>query len=224
MTSQPLLVTVDGPPASGKSTAARALARALHVPFLSTGALYRAVAWLAVKRGVKMTNSGGVERIARNVKVTFGSSPDGPVRVIVQGREVTDELQSPEIARITSTHVASILGVRAAIVERSRRFFRKPGLVAEGRDCGSVIFPRAPYKFFLTASIAARARRRMMDMKQEGIRVSRGRLTADLTRREREERERKVGALAPQPDAWIVDNTGMDRRETVEIMLRRIRR
>jgi len=218
----PLLVTVDGPPASGKSTVARALARILKVPFLSTGALYRAVAWLALHRGARLTDQREIERIARTIRLSFSSSPRGPVRVFVSGREVTAELTLPEVARSASTHVAEILGVRAAIVERSRRFFRKPGLVCEGRDCGSVIFPRAPYKFFLTASVAARARRRMLDHRRGGVRISLARLTADLVRREREEKERKVGALLPQPDAWIVDNTRLDRGETLLRMLRRI--
>jgi cytidylate kinase len=220
----PLLVTVDGPPASGKSTAARALAKILRVPFLSTGALYRAVAWLAIHRGVKLTDERAVERIARTIPVTFGSSPAGPVRIFVSGCEVTGDLALPEVARVASSHVAEILGVRAAIVERSRRFFRKPGLVSEGRDCGSVIFPGAPYKFFLTASVEARARRRMIDHRRRGDRISLARLTSDLVRREREERARKVGALAPQPDAWIVDNTGLDPKATLARILRRIGR
>lgn len=219
----PLLVTIDGPAASGKTTITRKLAAALRVPYLYTGAMYRAVTWLAGRRGVRYDDERALERLAARLRIGFRTGGAGNVRVLVGGRDVTRELQDPEVARRTSASVASFGRVRKRLVERQRRFFRGRGLVAEGRDMGSVVFPEAPYKFYLTASFEERVARRMSDLAGAGVRARLADVRRDLRRRDREDLARPGGALFAQPDAWIVDNTRLKQEETIGVMLRRIR-
>jgi cytidylate kinase len=214
------IITVDGPPASGKSTLARRLAVRLRMPFLSTGALYRAVTWAARRRGLPLTDAGALARLARNLDIRCRLDRAARLTVAVGPQDVTAALDDPAIARETSTYVAAVPAVRSAVVERSRRMAGARGLVAEGRDCGSVIFPAADVKLFLTASLAARALRRSTDEGRSGRRVDRARVRRDLARREREERARPVGRLMATPDAWIIDNSGMTPGETLALALR----
>jgi cytidylate kinase len=185
--------------------------------------MYRAVTWLARERRIRLNDENAVSRVARTIRMSFRKGR-GCNRVLVEGRDVTRDLNDPEIARLTSACVASLRRVREALVERQRRFLDRRGLVAEGRDCGSVVFPNAPYKFYLTASLDERAARRKRDLAREGIVMSFSRIRRDLARREMEDKSRPMGALVVQPDAWIIDNTGIEQRETIRRMLRRIGR
>jgi len=222
MSARGPLVTVDGPAASGKSTAARRLALALGVPYLYTGALYRAVTWLALRRGIPLRDARRVAALARRLRFRTRLGRDGRARHFLGRLDVTGALASEEISRRTSAVTASHLEVRAAVVARSRRALTLRGLVAEGRDCGSVIFPAAPFKIFLTASVAERARRRWEELRRAGSRVALAVVRRDMARRDREDRERPVGAVRAEPDAWIVDNTGLRPEETLARMLRRV--
>jgi cytidylate kinase len=219
----PLLVVIDGPAGSGKSVITRRLAKALGVPFLYTGAMYRAVTLIALRRQVRLTDGPALVRIARSLDIRFRTGKDGRVRVLVGGRDATTALNHPDISRLTSGHVANEPKVREALVERQRRYMTGRGLVAEGRDCASVVFPRAPYKFYLTASFAERVRRRFADLRKAGVAVELKRIRLDMARRDREDRGRATGALKVMPDAWVVDNTRMRQEETIAAMLRRIR-
>ncbi len=221
---KPLLITMDGPAASGKSTIARKLAKALGLPYLYTGAMYRAVTWLALRRGIALDEERALARVAQRLKIRFRLLAKGAPRVFIEGTEVTRALQHPDISRLTSSHVAMFRRVREALVGRQRRFLTRRGLVAEGRDCGSVIFPDAPYKFYLTATREVRALRRRRDLARVGIRIPLMRIRRELARRDREDQTRPLGALLPQPDAWIIDNTHLEQRETIARMLRRIGR
>lgn len=212
------VITVDGPPASGKSTQARRLAVRLGIPFLSTGALYRAVAWAARRRSLPFTDAPALARLAGRLDVRCRLDRRAALRVVVDGVEATAALEEPAIARATSTYVAAVPAVRASIVRRARALAGPRGLVAEGRDCGSVIFPEAPVKFFLTASLDERAARRVADLARTGRRVSVREVRRDLARREREERNRPGAALRAMPDAWIIDNTGVSSAETLDRM------
>ena len=218
----PLLVVIDGPAGSGKSVITRRLAKALKVPFLYTGAMYRAVTLRAVRRGVRLTDGPALVRIARSLDIRFRTGVDGRVRVLVGGRDATAELNHPDISRLTSAHVANQVMVRRALVERQRRYLTGRGLVAEGRDCGSIVFPAAPYKFYLTASFAERVRRRYTDLRKAGVDVDLKRIRRDMARRDREDRGRATGALRVMPDAWVVDNTRLRQEQTIAAMLRRI--
>ena len=223
MSRLPLLITIDGPAASGKTTITRKLAEALRVPYLYTGSMYRAVTWLAGRRRVRYTDERGLARLASRLRIGFRTVRGGDVRVLVDGRDVTVALQDPAVARQTSASVASFPLVRKALVARQRRFFRGRGLVAEGRDMGSVVFPGAPYKFYLTASFEERVARRVTDLAEAGVRARRGDVERDLRRRDGEDAVRPGGALFAQPDAWIVDNSRLEQPQTIGVMLRRIR-
>lgn len=217
------LVVVDGPASSGKSTLARKMAWRLGLPFLSTGSLYRAVTWLAMKRGIKWGDSRALVRIARAVRPRFVMSHGGAkLKVMLEGRDILPELDHPDISRFTSAYTASDLAVRRVIVENSRKYLTPRGLVAEGRDCGSVIFPGATFKLFLTSDPAERARRRYGDLVKAGKRISLRRLVADMVRRDREDRTRKKGALVAVPEAWIIDNTNLVQEQTLRLLLRRV--
>ena len=216
-----VIVTVDGPAASGKSTAARNLAAALRLPFIGTGALYRAVALAALRRRGGVPSDAGLIRIARGMTVTFVPSRGRRgARVHIGGRDVTDELQLPEVARLASERVAGVPRVRDAVNAMARRLAAVRGAVAEGRDCGTVIFPDAPIKLFLTASVAERVRRRLLDLRQLGLQADPRKLARDIRRRDHTDATRPVGALRPAVDAWIVDTTG----QTPAAMHRRLLR
>jgi cytidylate kinase len=219
----PLLVVIDGPAGSGKSVLTRRLAKALGVPFLYTGAMYRAVTLMALRRRIRLTDGAGLVRIARSLDIRFREAADGKVRVCVGGADSTEALNHPDISRNTSAHIANQLAVRRALVERQRNYLAGRGLVAEGRDCASVVFPSAPFKFYLTAAFDERVRRRFTDLRKAGIAVRLSRIRKDMARRDREDRGRAAGALIVMPDAWIVDNTGLTQEQSLAAMLGRIR-
>jgi cytidylate kinase len=217
------LIVVDGPAASGKSTLARRLAEILGLPFISTGAMYRAVTLAAMRRRVRMTDKRALVRIARGLRLKFtGGKWPAPMKIMCEGRDISKEIEAPEISRNTSTYIANVPEVRVAIVEATRKHLTARGLVAEGRDCGSVIFPDAPWKFFMSSSFQSRAHRRYRDLRKAGHRVSLRSLLDDMERRDREDRTRPRGALLAMPDAWMVDNSNLEQAETLGLMLRRI--
>ena len=217
------LIVVDGPAASGKSTLARRLAEMLGIPFISTGAMYRAVTLSAMRHGIRMTDKRALVRIARGLRLKFtGGKWPAPMKIMCEGRDISREIEAPEISRNTSTYIANVPEVREAIVEATRNHLTKRGLVAEGRDCGSVIFPSAPWKFFMSSSFQARAKRRWVDLRKAGHRVSLKSLLDDMERRDREDRTRPKGALIAMPDAWMVDNSSLEQVQTLALMLRRI--
>lgn len=214
------VITLDGPAASGKSTAARDLAAALRLPFISTGALYRAVAIAALRAVGRVPTDGTLIRVAGRLRVAFVQPRRGRgTRVLVHGRDVTDELQRPEVADMASARVARIPRVRDAVNALARRLAKPRGAVAEGRDCGTVVFPDATAKFFVTATPAERARRRMRDFTALGLRPDLKALARDIERRDYADAHRPIGALKPAPDAWIVDTTGWTLAMTVRRLL-----
>jgi cytidylate kinase len=215
-----LLVTVDGPAASGKSTLARRLARSLRVPFLYTGGMYRALAWYARDRGADLSDRRLLAGLAARLPIAFRTGRGGGVRVAVAGRDVTEELMSPAISDLTSRHVAPVAEVRSALIARQRRFATPKGLVAEGRDCGSVVFPHAAMKFFLTASLDERARRRRCDLAAAGIRMPLARVRRDLRARDRRDTSDARGTLRVGPETWVIDSTRLEPEETLARMVR----
>jgi len=219
----PLIITVDGPAASGKSTAAKNLAAVLGVPYVTTGALYRAVAWIADRQGQSLGNARALARVARGLDIRFRVAGfGGTLSVLVGGRDVTRELMHPRISHLTSAKVAFLRPVRDAVNARTRKMAEGGRLVAEGRDCGTVVFPGAPYTFYLTASVGERARRRRLDLARMGLRTSLASIRRDLAGRDRTDAGRGYGALAVPADAWVVDNTGFEPAETVASLVRRL--
>ncbi len=215
MTEAPVL-TIDGPSGAGKGTVSRIVARRLGWRFLDSGAIYRALAWAARRRGVDLNDPDAVARVAGEMELEFICDDD--VKVLVDGEDVTDRLHTEECGRIASK-IAAYPQVRRALLDKQRAFRRPPGLVADGRDMGTVVFPDAPYKVFLTASAEERARRRYLQLKAQGLDVNLDQIIKDLEERDRRDREREESPLVPAKDAVVIDSSDLSIDEVVDRVL-----
>jgi cytidylate kinase len=212
------VVAIDGPGGSGKGTVAMRLAEDLGWHFLDSGALYRLVAVAAMDRGIAADAQSELGHLAEGLDVNFGVSGDGMV-VLLDGNYITGRLRS-EAVSVFSSSVAALPAVRAALVKRQRAFRRPPGLVADGRDMGTVIFPDAVLKIFLTASADTRAARRYKQLKEKGENVNLSRLLREIKKRDERDSSRAVSPLKPAADAHIIDSTEM----SIDDVLRLIHR
>ncbi|HEY7671090.1 MAG TPA: (d)CMP kinase [Gammaproteobacteria bacterium] len=211
------VVAIDGPSGSGKGTVSRLLALQLGWHFLDSGALYRLVALAAQRRGVALDDSAALAELAASLPVSFG--PAEGEQVFFGAEEVSEILRSEKSGEAAS-QVARLPVVRRALLERQRAFARAPGLVADGRDMGTVVFPDAVLKVFLTATPEERAHRRHKQLKGKGIDVSLPDLSREIAERDRRDASRSVAPLRPAEGARVVDSTGV----TVEEVLARITR
>jgi cytidylate kinase len=208
MTEPAPVVTIDGPSGSGKGTISRAVAQRLGWHLLDSGALYRLVAHAGRDRGLDPGDVDGHARLAAGMQVVFGAGPDGSEQVLLAGRDVTQAIRT-EPAGQGASRVAAWPAVRTALLERQRAFARPPGLVADGRDMGTVVFPEAPLKVYLTASAEERALRRFKQLKEKGSGVSLSALSREITERDARDSTRAVAPLIPAPDAEVIDSTGL---------------
>lgn len=212
------VVTIDGPSGSGKGTISREVARHLGWHLLDSGALYRLVALLGSLRGVPPEDVAGHAALARAMDVEFGGNGQGGERIRVDGADVTRDVRS-ETTGQGASRVAAWPAVRDALLERQRAFARAPGLVADGRDMGTVIFPAADLKIFLTASAEERALRRYKQLKEKGSGANLAALSREIAERDQRDSTREVAPLKPAPDARIIDSTGMSIAQVVESVL-----
>jgi len=201
------VIAIDGPSGSGKGTIARRVAGALGYHLLDSGALYRLVALSAQKSGVSLENGAKLAHLAFELDVRFDSDEDGEERIWLGDEDVTGEIRTEE-AGAGASAVAQIPAVREALFERQRAFQQPPGLVADGRDMGTQVFPDAVLKVFLTASAEERARRRHKQLKDKGLDVSLAALSRDIEDRDKRDSERSVAPLRPAEDARILDSSG----------------
>jgi CMP/dCMP kinase len=201
-------VTIDGPSGSGKGTISRALARHLGWHLLDSGALYRLVALAGAAAGAAEDDARRHGELARHMQVKFSVELDGGERIELDGRDVSSELRSEEAGRGAS-RVAAWPEVRSALLERQRTFARPPGLVADGRDMGTVVFPGAELKIFLTATLEERALRRHKQLKNKGSDVSLPALSREIAERDLRDQTREVAPLKAAPDACVIDSTGL---------------
>jgi len=200
------VLTIDGPSGSGKGTVCRTLAGRLGWHLLDSGALYRLVAIAAEDAGVPAGDVAAYVQIAESMRVEFGVHADGSERVLLAGREVTDRIRSEVAGRGAST-VAALPAVRDALLGRQRAFARPPGLIADGRDMGTVVFPAARLKIYLTASADERALRRYKQLKDKGSGVSLPALSRDIAERDARDSSRAVAPLVPAADAVTIDSS-----------------
>jgi cytidylate kinase len=211
-------MTIDGPSGSGKGTVSRAAARALGWALLDSGALYRLVALAGRQGGVDLGDGPALAQLAERLDLKFGTDAAGGQAVWLDGREVSAAIRT-EGAGNDASKVAALPAVRAALLERQRRFAQPPGLVADGRDMGTVVFPRAEVKIFLTASAAERALRRHKQLKEQGVAATLAALSQEIGERDLRDMNRAASPLVPSADAVLLDTTGMSVDAVVERVL-----
>ena len=213
------VLTIDGPSGSGKGTISRLVADRLGWHLLDSGALYRCVGYAASMAGLDLSDADAMTRCAETTKITFRDPKDGgETRVYVNSHDSTDELRTETVGAVASA-IAAIPAVRAALVDKQLSFRRMPGLVADGRDMGTVIFPDAATKIFLTASAEERAKRRYKQLKDKGLAVTLATLLREIEARDARDAERPVAPLRPATDAVVIDSTGMPVNSVVDKVL-----
>lgn len=216
------VITIDGASGTGKGSVSQLLAMRLEWNFLDSGALYRVLALAAHKHRVALDNEKALEVLAEHLDVQFIAQPDKTPNIILEGEDITATIRTEEIADAASI-VGALPGVRASLLSRQRAFREAPGLVADGRDMGTVVFPDAEHKFFLTASPQERAKRRHHQLKEQGIDVTLGDLLNELRVRDKRDRERAVAPLKPAEDAVIIDTDELTIEQVVEQIMEEIR-
>jgi CMP/dCMP kinase len=212
------IVTIDGPSGSGKGTISRAVAREAGWHLLDSGALYRLVALAGAAAGLRPDDEPGHALLAAGMDVLFKVAADGGERIFLAGRDVTTEIRS-EMAGQGASRVAAWPGVRRALLARQRAFALPPGLVADGRDMGTVVFPEAELKIFLTATPQERALRRHKQLKDKGSDVSLAALSREIAERDLRDQTREVAPLKAAPDACVIDSTGLSVEQVVQRVL-----
>jgi len=208
------IITIDGPSGSGKGTVSRAVAKALGWSLLDSGALYRLVALAGRRASVSLDNGAALGQLASRIDIRFGSDESGDEVVWLDGQDATRAIRTEE-AGGDASRVAALGEVRAALLDRQRRFAVPPGLVADGRDMGTVIFPWARVKIFLTASPAERASRRHKQLKEKGVAANLAALSLEIAERDRRDSTRTASPLVASADATVLDTTGMSVDEVI---------
>ena len=216
-----LLITMDGPAGAGKSTIARKVAARLGYLYLDTGAMYRATALAAKRKGLSFEDEEALSRLAEEMELELIPAAEG-VRVLLYGEDVSEAIRTPEIDRLSSL-VARVTGVRRALSEKQRALGAQGGVVAEGRDMGSVVFPDAEVKFFLTASPEVRARRRVAQLRQKGLPADFEKILAEIIERDRRDQEREVAPLVVPEGAIVIDTSQLTEKEVLDLVLQKIR-
>ncbi|TMJ06599.1 MAG: (d)CMP kinase [Bacillati bacterium ANGP1] len=216
------IVAIDGPVGAGKSTVARGVAQRLRFRYVDTGAMYRSVAWAVLQRGVSLSDERAVTALARSVRIDFVTDPLGQ-RVLVDGVDVTEAIRTPQVSDGASI-VSVYPGVREAMVTIQRRMGVDGGVVMEGRDIGTVVFPDAEIKVFLDASLDERARRRFEELKARGAGVDLESVRKAEEERDRRDRTRNHSPLRAAPDAVVIDSTGVPADEVVARIVQLVQR
>lgn len=218
-----MIIAIDGPAGAGKSTLGRMLARSLKLLYIDTGAMYRAVALAVLNAGVSMQDAAAVAAVAEHARVNLEGDPDA-LQVLLDGREVSDEVRSEAVTHASSV-ISTIPAVRRVLVERQREMGRRGGgVVLEGRDVGTVVFPNADIKFFLTAGPEARAERRYEEDRLRERDATYEETLADINTRDRRDSTRADSPLAIAPDAIVIDSTELSIEEVYQRMMDEVRR
>jgi cytidylate kinase len=217
------IVTIDGPSGSGKGTISRLMHKELGWHYLDSGALYRILAFSAESKGMSFVEEAALAELAKSLQIQFIEIPNSEhIGVYLDQHEITTQIRTEEMGEKASK-VAAFPSVREALVMRQRAFLQPPGLIADGRDMGTVIFPEADLKIFLEASLEERAERRFNQLKKSGVHANLQSLFSELSQRDARDRQRVVCPLKPAQDAVIVDTTGMPIEEVLSVVRREFR-
>ncbi|HGO5856927.1 (d)CMP kinase [Mannheimia glucosida] len=215
-----IVITVDGPSGAGKGTLCHALAEKLRFDFLDSGALYRITALSAVKKGIALDDEAKLAEVARYLDIQF-LPENGEIRVILDGENVGDQIRSAEAGQ-NASKVAAFPRVREALLERQRAFSTEKGLIADGRDMGTVVFPDAQIKLFLDASAEERTKRRVKQLQEKGFNANFDEILAEIKERDFRDRNRAVAPLVPAKDALLLDSTHLSIEEVINQALNHI--
>jgi len=211
------IITIDGPSGVGKGTVAQYLCDQTGFHLLDSGAIYRSLAYCVLKNNLSAENLPGLVTLAENLPVRFEAGA-----VYYENEDITAQIRT-ETTAATASKIATIAEVRAALLKRQKDFAQPPGLIADGRDMGTVVFTHAPVKFFLTASAEERAKRRLNQLKNQGVGVNIRQITQDIKERDERDRNRKTSPLLPAPDALIIDTTHLSISQVCELAMKAIR-
>ncbi len=212
-----LIIAIDGPVGSGKSTVARRVAELLGYTHLDSGAMYRSIAWKALRDGVPLDSPAQLAALAEAARIDLVPR-GGKLHVVLDGEDITDLIRTREVSHAASV-VAVVPGVRHPMVAEQRRAGAHGGIVMEGRDIGTAVFPHADLKVFLDASPEVRAERRQRELQEKGEGLELEKVLADVRERDRRDREREMSPLVRAADAVVVDNTAMDGEETARVIV-----
>jgi CMP/dCMP kinase len=213
------IITVDGPSGSGKGAVCSLLAQSLQWHVLDSGALYRTLALGALKAGIDLTNEEALSNFAQNLDVKFRQDNSGAGFSVILGEEdISTQIRSEECGNAASI-IAPYKGVRRVLLLLQRNFHQPPGLIADGRDMGTVVFTQAPVKIFLSASLQERVNRRYKQLKEQGFSVNLARLSREITERDVRDKERKQSPLLPAHNAVVIDTTNIEVKQVVEQIL-----
>ncbi|MBF0569384.1 MAG: (d)CMP kinase [Candidatus Omnitrophica bacterium] len=217
------VITVDGPAGAGKSTVAKMLAKKLGFAFMDTGAMYRALTLKAMRHQVKLDDENALVALAHKTHIDLVNVPGKPLQVLLDGEDVSEAIRSLDVTNNTF-YIARAPGVRGVMVEWQRQLGARRPMVGDGRDLGTVVFPKADFKFYLDADFKVRCQRRIDELKAKGQAVDEAALEKDLAERDHADLTRKVGPLKKADDAIIIDSTNMTIDQVVEFLVEHVQR
>lgn len=215
--NKPISIAIDGPAAAGKSSIARTLAASLGFIYVDTGAMYRAIGCFALGKGVSTKDAEAVNSLLPEIKLEVRYE-EGEQKIYLNGENVSSAIRRPEMS-MAASNVSAIPEVRAFLLEQQRSFAKTQSVVMDGRDIGTVVLPDATVKFFLTASVEERTKRRLLEYEEKGQKVQFEELLEEMIRRDKQDSERAAAPLKQADDAVLVDNTDLTKEETLEKML-----
>ncbi len=216
-------IAIDGPAGAGKSTVARLVAEELGYTYVDTGAMYRALALLALRCGVDAQDEEKLARLAESARLELMPGENGALKIFLNGEDVSREIRDPSVSQVVS-HVARVPAVRRRLAELQRALARGGGVVMEGRDIGTAVLPGAEVKVFLTASVAERARRRREELAARGYKVNQRQVEEEIIQRDALDSSREVDPLMPAPDAFVIDCSSLTVEQVVRAIISRVKK